>query len=198
MTRLAYNKRELQKKRTQLAQYQRVLPSLDLKFRQLVQKKSDTKTRLDHSVSQEKDIFANTVRQIPMIGNESIDLAGLVTVRQVKLVHNNELGVTVPCVIDVVCDIKKYSLLAKPHWVDMVAVQMQRLLVLRCTIDIERQRLVIFEHAIKKTLQRINLLQKLLIPRIEKDIHRIQVVLSDMERAAVVRSKMAKAKRLLW
>jgi len=198
MTRLAYNKRELQKKREQLVQYQRVLPSLDLKFRQLTQKRIDTKTQLDYSVNQEKDLFANTVRQIPMIGNESIDLAGLVTVREVKLVHNNELGVTVPSVIDVVCDIKKYSLLTKPHWVDMVAVQMQRLLVLRCSIDIEQQRLAIFEHAIKKTLQRVNLLQKLLIPRIKKDIQKIQVALSDMERAAVVRSKMAKAKRLRW
>jgi V/A-type H+-transporting ATPase subunit D len=43
--------------------------------------------------------------------------------------------------------------------------------------------------------QRVNLFEKVLIPDAKGDIARIQIFLSDVERAAVVTSKIAKAKR---
>jgi V/A-type H+-transporting ATPase subunit D len=43
--------------------------------------------------------------------------------------------------------------------------------------------------------QRVNLFEKVLIPRARKSIQRIRVYLSDEERAAVVRSKIAKRKQ---
>ncbi len=43
--------------------------------------------------------------------------------------------------------------------------------------------------------QRVNLFDKVLIPQTRENIKRIRIALSDAERAAVVRSKIAKKKR---
>jgi V/A-type H+-transporting ATPase subunit D len=42
--------------------------------------------------------------------------------------------------------------------------------------------------------QRVNLFEKVLIPNARRDIARIKIFLSDIERAAVVTSKIAKSK----
>ena len=46
----------------------------------------------------------------------------------------------------------------------------------------------------RKVTQRVNLFEKVLIPRTREQIRRIRIYLSDAERAAVVRSKIAKRK----
>jgi V/A-type H+-transporting ATPase subunit D len=48
---------------------------------------------------------------------------------------------------------------------------------------------------VRRITQRVNLFEKVLIPNAKRDIARIQIFLSDVERAAVVTSKIAKAKR---
>jgi V/A-type H+-transporting ATPase subunit D len=49
--------------------------------------------------------------------------------------------------------------------------------------------------AVRRVTQRVNLFEKVLIPRARHDIARIRIFLSDLERSAVVTSKIAKAKR---
>ena len=49
--------------------------------------------------------------------------------------------------------------------------------------------------AVRRITQRVNLFEKVLIPQAEENIQRIRIFLSDAERTAVVRSKIAKAKR---
>jgi V/A-type H+-transporting ATPase subunit D len=49
--------------------------------------------------------------------------------------------------------------------------------------------------AVRRVSQRVNLFEKILIPNADKNIARIQIFLSDVERAAVVTSKIAKAKQ---
>ena len=57
------------------------------------------------------------------------------------------------------------------------------------------ERIKRLDHAIRRTTQRLNLFDKVLIPRAKENIKRIKIYLSDMETAAVVRSKIAKRKR---
>ncbi|MEM6429093.1 MAG: V-type ATP synthase subunit D, partial [Deinococcota bacterium] len=48
--------------------------------------------------------------------------------------------------------------------------------------------------AVKRTTQRVNLFDKVLIPNAQETIRRIQIFLADADRAAVVRAKLAKQK----
>lgn len=48
----------------------------------------------------------------------------------------------------------------------------------------------------RRVTQRVNLFEKVLIPKAEENIRRITIFLSDQERAAVVRSKIAKSREV--
>ena len=56
-------------------------------------------------------------------------------------------------------------------------------------------RLELLDEAVRTITQRVNLFDKVLIPRAQANIKRIRIFLADGERAAVVRAKIAKAKR---
>jgi V/A-type H+-transporting ATPase subunit D len=58
------------------------------------------------------------------------------------------------------------------------------------------QRVARLQDAVRKITQRVNLFEKVLIPRAEANIRKIVLFLSDQECAAVVRSKIAKSKTL--
>ena len=47
----------------------------------------------------------------------------------------------------------------------------------------------------RRITQRVNLFEKILIPRSRKNIQRIQIWLGDQERSAVVQAKLAKARQ---
>jgi V/A-type H+-transporting ATPase subunit D len=49
---------------------------------------------------------------------------------------------------------------------------------------------------VRRITQRVNLFEKVLIPRAKENIKRIQIGLGELERSAVVRSKIAKKKRI--
>jgi V/A-type H+/Na+-transporting ATPase subunit D len=60
-----------------------------------------------------------------------------------------------------------------------------------------RERVARMQGAVRRVTQRVNLFEKVLIPNAKQNIARIQIFLSDVERAAVVTSKIAKGKRAL-
>jgi len=72
---------------------------------------------------------------------------------------------------------------------------LHEMLELRIHAQIGERRVALLETAVKTVTQRVNLFDKVLIPQAQQDIKRIKIYLSDMETAAVVRSKMAKNKR---
>lgn len=85
--------------------------------------------------------------------------------------------------------------MGKPFWVDSAAKLLCQMLELRVRAQVEERRLALLERAVKTITQRVNLFDKVLIPRARQNIKRIQIYLSDLETAAVVRSKISKRKR---
>ena len=65
----------------------------------------------------------------------------------------------------------------------------------RLRLQVFRERVGRMQGAVRRVSQRVNLFDKVLVPNARRDIARIQIFLSDVERAAVVTSKIAKAKR---
>lgn len=196
MARLALSKSELSRQTRQLKTYERFLPSLDLKRKQLMAERAKARIRLDETVQTIARLHARVSEHLPMLSNREVDLAGLVRLEGVELERENVVGVILPVVREVRLKIREYGLLAKPHWVDNVVQELSENLRLRVQLDVQRRRLSLLEEAVRKVTQRVNLFDKVLIPRSRKNIERIRIHLSDAERAAVVRSKIAKGKRL--
>jgi V/A-type H+-transporting ATPase subunit D len=69
------------------------------------------------------------------------------------------------------------------------------MLEMRVRVQVEEKRLAYLEAAVKTITQRVNLFDKVLIPRARANIKRIKIYLSDEEMSAVVRSKISKKKR---
>jgi V/A-type H+-transporting ATPase subunit D len=68
------------------------------------------------------------------------------------------------------------------------------MLELRIRVQVEERRIALLDAAVKTITQRVNLFDKVLIPRTKANIKGIKIYLSDEEMSAVVRSKIAKGK----
>lgn len=196
MAKLAFSKSALQKEGAQLKRYKQYLPSLDLKRQQLMAERNKAVQMLENTQERIRQCRQLVEEQLPMMSNEHVDLDGLVTVKQVDLGEENVVGVKLPCINHIELHCKSYSLLSKPHWVDLCVLQLKEMLELQIRLKVDQHRLDVLQQSVKKVTQRLNLFDKVLIPRAQQNIRKIRIFLSDAERAAVVRAKITKQKRL--
>ena len=197
MARLSFSKASLHKESAQLKRFKKYLPSLDLKRQQLIAERTKAMAQLAKTEKQIQSCYAIVTEQIPMLSDEHIDLNGLVTVNKAIIGEENLVGLKLPVLKQIEIQCTPYSYLTKPHWVDLVVRQLKEMLELKIRLTVNKQRLGILQLAVKKVTQRVNLFDKVLIPRAQHNIGKIRIYLSDAERAAVVRAKITKQKRLL-
>lgn len=195
MARLALNKASLSKQTRQLKTFERFLPSLDLKRRQLMAERARERVAIERTRRAGEELREAVAAQIPMLANREIDLAELVKVKAVALGEINVVGTRLPNLEGVEVQVRQYGYLAKPHWVDRLADELTRMLELQVRLAVHERRAALLEQAVRKVTQRVNLFEKVLIPRTRENIKKITIYLADAERAAVVRSKIAKRKR---
>lgn len=194
MARLQLNKSSLAKQTADLAMYRRFLPSLDLKRQQLMAERAKAK---EAQAAAEREIakFRKEVGEtLPMLANRDVDLSGIARLSHVELGTENLVGTRLPVLERIEVEVTPYALLAKPHWVDKATALMRDMLELRVRLQIARRRLTLLDKAVDTITQRVNLFDKVLIPRTRQNIKKISIYLSDEEMAAVVRSKLAKKK----
>lgn len=196
MSRLSFSKASLHKEGAQLKRYRQYLPSLDLKRQQLIAERTKASDLLEQTKQQIEACRKTVEQQLPMLSDEQIDLTGLVTIKSVTFTEQNVVGIKLPLIDNLEISLCSYSFLTKPHWVDQVVVQLKMMLELQLKLKINQQRLDILQLAVKKVTQRVNLFDKVLIPRARDNISKIRIYLSDAERASVVRAKITKQKRL--
>ena len=194
MTKVPHSKQALTQLRRQRDLYVRMLPSLDLKRRKLTAEVNQARQRLADGEDQLEALLDHTARALPMLGNPALDLLGLVEVHSIDCAEENMVGVRLPVLERADIRTRPYSLLGKPHWVDPLAEAEAEIALHQIQLAIERKRLGLLEHALRRVSQRVNLFEKVLIPEAERTIQRIQIHLADAERAAVVRSKIFKSK----
>lgn len=196
MARLSLNKSSLHKEREQLRLYRGVLPSLELKRQQLTLELNRAKLQLKDFRLISKQLELDTAAEIPMLANQEIDLTGLVRTSKINLKEVNIVGIKLPALDTISFDILEYSMLGKPPWVDLLVVKLQQIVEAQTQVSIAEERVKRLESAVRRITQRVNLFEKILIPEAQENIRKIKIFLGDAERAAVVRSKMAKARLL--
>jgi V/A-type H+-transporting ATPase subunit D len=194
MARLQLSKTSLTSEKRKLDSFEKFLPSLDLKRRQLTAVRAGTVGGIADLNATIERLQRDVADKLPMLANTDIDLNDLVLVKAVKMSTENVVGVRLPRLDDVELEVRPYSYLGKPHWVDYTAKVLREMIELRLRLRVEQQRLELLDQAVRTVTQRVNLFDKVLIPRTRQNIKRIEIYLSDAERAAVVRAKIAKSK----
>jgi V/A-type H+-transporting ATPase subunit D len=191
---LNLSKTQLAKEKANLAMYRRYLPSLDLKRQQLTGERNKAKALLSKIQSEIARRIEGIGAEIPMLADKDIDLKGLVTLKTVKLGEVNVVGQRLPRLVDMEVAVAPYGYMARPPWVDLVVLRLKEVLQLRVEAQVTRRQVALLDAAVRKVTQRVNLFDKVLIPRAKASIRRIDIALGDLERAAVVNSKIAKRK----
>jgi V/A-type H+/Na+-transporting ATPase subunit D len=193
MARLALNKTALKRERDQLRLCNRVLPPLDMKRRQLTAELRRARTALAAGQAALAAALERVGEELPMLGHDAPDLTGLVRLERVRMAEENVVGVRLPALQGADFAVAEYAFQATPPWLELLVERLREAVTLRLRLDVGEERLRRLERATLRITQRVNLFEKVLIPSIRHNIRRIQSFLADAERAAVVRSKLAKA-----
>jgi V/A-type H+-transporting ATPase subunit D len=196
MARVSLSKSSLAKQNRNLRTYERYLPSLDLKRKQIMAERAKELTARETTRREILSLRERVRETLPMLANREIDLADVVKVRGARLAEENLLGTRLPVLEGLDLVKGDYGFLSKPHWVDTLVDALSEMLTLEARLALHERRLTLLDEAVRKVTQRVNLFDKVLIPRTRQNIKQIRVYLSDAERAAIVRSKIAKGKRL--
>lgn len=193
MAKLSLNKSQLKKENDQLKLFKKVLPSLELKRMQLTSVLSKAQVQLLKDQTEVEQLIDTVAEQLPMLANRQFILAYLVKLKSVQVNEENVVGVRLPSLGSIDFDMSDYSMLAKPHWVDVFVDRLKEMITKRLVVKISEERVAKLGHAVRRITQRVNLFEKILIPTAMKNIQRIRIFMGDAERAAIVRSKIAKA-----
>jgi len=195
MARLSLNKAALHKESGKLKRYKQYLPSLELKRQKLVAERAKGWAELEKTQQKIRQCQQTVAESLPMLAYRDIDLNHLVSVSAVELDSENIVGINLPVLKGIELRHKDYSPYLKPHWVDNVVVQLKVMLELQTHHRVQQHRLQLLTAAVKKVTQKVNLFDKVLIPRTQGNIRKIRIFLSDAERADVVRAKITKQLR---
>jgi len=196
MAKLKLSKQSLHHQQEQLKLYKRLLPSLDLKRRQLTMEAQKAQEEHAAAVAEIDALETRIGEELPMLADEGLHLRDLVVVKGYKLGEQNIVGVRLPVLESLDCQVAEYSPLATPAWFDMLVQRLKDAKTSRLRAEIAAQRLDILRLQLRRVTQRVNLFDKILIPTAQRNIQRIRIYLGETERAAVVTSKLAKSKQL--
>mgnify|MGYP003670935852 FL=1 len=196
MGKLALNKSTLNKEGRKVKAYKKFVPALDLKRKQLLAERAASKRALSDLDQTLDDVRLRVKEQLPMLSNFKGSVDQLVEIEDFSLTQVNLVGIRLPVLESLSLKIHPYSALATEHWLDPLVILLKQSVELQLKQYVLNKRLELLEVGLRKTTQRLNLFEKVLIPQAEENIRKIRIALSDSERAGVIISKIAKNKRL--
>ena len=195
MTALKLTKTELRSQQMRLTQFRRYLPTLQLKKAML----QFEVMAADMEISRLADDLSMSRKQVEsfspfLLEKVSVNLIEHADILHVKKKYENIAGVEIPILEKIVFRDPDYFLFDTPPWTDRATEILRELVTVRekITIAIEKKR------ALQKELRdvsiRVNLFEKILIPRSQGNISKIRIFLGDQQLAAVAQAKVAKQK----
>lgn len=188
----AMNKSALARCRRELEVYAHVLPSLDLKRRQLAMMLAAERRLLDDAAARFESALAHHARRLPMLALDELPFEGL---WQSRLERSEErlLGLRMPALDAPSWGAIRLDLMGLPAWSDEVADAVTELVALQVEMAQRERRVQVLETGVRHALQKVNLFERVLIPRARDQIRAIRVFLADAERTTIVRAKQARA-----
>ena len=185
----------LAQRRQQLATYDRALPSLELKRQQLLIELSAERKAVSR-LREQSDTLRQRAREIRFAADRDIQLEHLLAISNVTYGSQARFGIELPT-FDRIDWAEESPTAEFPPWVD-AALQITRSLAeTALRIEVVEARCEAIDRALRKAIQRINLLQRVLMPQAREDIVRISTFLADGQRMAISRTKLLVARRAM-
>lgn len=194
MAKIRFTKGELKRQRDALRQYERYLPTLQLKKQQLQVEILRQVTVLE-AKKRGEDNKRNAIEVWSgLLTDPEVNMHPWVVPKETITGSKNIAGIDLPVFDHVEFNIAEYDLFITPLWVD-AAIEVLRTLVSICEeINVIEEGVRILRHELRITTQRVNLFEKIKIPEAREAIRLIKIYIGDQMANAVGRSKMAKRK----
>lgn len=195
MAEVKLTKNELRFQQLRLNQLMKYLPTLKLK-KALLQIEVN-EARLEIAAAEKA--FQESQSQVEgysalMTEKLSINLTESAKVLKVHKRYENIAGTEVPYFDGIDFADFSYSLFDTPAWVDNVTKGLRSLAESQVRVRIAEEKAHALEKELREVSIRVNLFEKILIPRAQNNIKKIKVFLGDQQLAAVSQAKVAKAK----
>ncbi len=188
------NKNALRDQKQSLALYEEFLPTLELRKQQLQTEVRNLRKALSEKREEMDSHFEAAKPWAALIESSLPAVQPLVKIKEVVSGKGNVAGVKVPVFKKVEFEPVKYSLTATEPYIDDAVGFWKAAVALREELQLMEIQLDLLNRELRKTTQRINLYEKVLIPQAKENIRRIKVYLGDQQTAAVCRAKIAKEK----
>lgn len=196
MGELKFTKKAMREQQRKLAQLQTYLPTLKLKKKLLQYEVSNCHGVIDEllkkyqEIGHEVDNFSSLFSQ-----SESVILR-YAKVQHVEKIYENIAGVEIPKFLGVKFSEDNYSLFDTPIWTDSALEQLRLLIIVKQNMNVEEEKKRALLKELSEVSIRVNLFEKILIPRTIGNIKKIAIFIGDQELGAVAQAKVAKSKIL--
>jgi len=194
---LTKNEQKVQK--DNLKQFQRYLPTLQLKKQQLQTVIMKTNAELEAKEAERERMIGDLDDWVAVFAENTIfedtkKLDQLVQPDVVVCENENIAGVNIPVFRELTFKDISYDVDDYPLWVDTAVVKLREIARLDALVSTLKKQVELLEKELRSTSQRVNLFEKVKIPEAKENIRAIGVYLGDQQTAAVVRGKISKKK----
>lgn len=197
MPELKLTKYELRSQQTRLTQLNRYLPTLQLRKALLQAELLAAKLQLENCIAETNKLSEKLSLQAPVLENDpSIDLASYIAVKEIEKTTENIAGIELPRIEKISFHPPSYDLFDSPPWLDSFIVLLQEYKAATIKHALAEERISRISAEFKQVATRVNLFEKVLIPRCIANIKKIRIVLGDLALTAISQAKIAKSKIL--
>ena len=192
-------KNELKVQKDKLKQFERYLPTLQLKKQQLQSVISKIVEDLKNTEAARKEMIGDLDDWVAVFAENRLfedekKLSNLVRPDKVICDTDNVAGVSIPVFRELSFKDIEYEVADYPLWVDTAVYKLREIARLDAIVSTLRKQEALLEKELRSTAQRVNLFEKVKIPEAKENIRIIGIYLGDQQTAAVVRGKIAKKK----
>ncbi|SCA58437.1 V-type ATP synthase subunit D [Chlamydiales bacterium SCGC AB-751-O23] len=195
MAEIKLTKNELRSQQVKLSQLNKYLPTLQLKKAMLQSEVSDAKAQVEE-FSQEFEREKHQVQGFSSLLSctQDFNLSDIGRIKKVNKRFENIAGVEVPYLESIDFVSFEYQVYQAPVWLDAATEQIRKMVEGKVNILLAKDKLIALEKELREVSIRVNLFEKILIPRALGHIKKIKIFLGDQQLNAVSQAKKAKEK----
>ena len=196
MAKIKFTKTELKRQQDNKKQFERFLPTLQLKKQQLQLEVRQSAEALEANLREQAQLEKELAVCIAFFGDGTVSetVASNVVVREVVKGTANIAGINIPTFDHVEFEPAKIDLMTTDWYVDDAVAALKSAASLREARRVLQEQYELLSAELRTTSQRVNLFEKVKIPECRENIRKIGIFLGDLNTSAVARCKIAKSK----
>ena len=195
MAKIKYTKTEQKNQQDALKQFQRFLPTLQLKKQQLQLEVRQSLERVSENRTRMQELSGRLSSLFRFFGDrqEAEFITSMVEVKEIVAGTANIAGITIPVFEKLEFVPKSYDLLNTPWHIDECVEALKSMLALRAAGKILEEQYALLLAELVTTTQRVNLFEKVQIPGYQEAVRKIKRFMEDEENLSKSSQKILKS-----